>query len=107
MVVNDHELFPPTFAEARIDNASHARLDRVGFVVERNDHVQGRHRVAGSYFKRDRLGRLGILLIAGDGVPHGRVRHDVLHAVVVHDSHMAIPKGLGHRLGDLRFGQDH
>ena len=73
MVVNDHELFPPTFAEARIDNSSHARLDRVGFVVERNDHVQRTHRVGGSYFKRDALGlRAGVCAVAAEPLPcHG------------------------------------
>jgi len=52
MIINDHDSSLPTFAEVRIDNSSHALLDRVGFVVERNDHVQRTHRVAGSYLKR-------------------------------------------------------
>ena len=43
----------------------------------------------------------------GNGIPHVRVRLDVLHPVVIHDAQVAMKKRFGHRMRHLRFDLDH
>ena len=51
MIINDDESSLPSSREARIEDSSNAPFNGVRFIVKRNDHVQGRHWIAESYFK--------------------------------------------------------
>ena len=53
---------------------------------------------------RDRLG-LGDAGL-GDGIPHLRIGHDILHIIIVHDAQLAFAQGLGQGQGDFGLGFD-